>query len=112
MDYSNQLCTDVASEVAGRGRRNQAQHDRNHGRGRIGYLVRSKHVLCFTCWHGSSVRQEIRINSVPLHTVNIGQYGQDCHQCGLVLVKALTQAWPELFTREHCGFVDCKEFTR
>ena len=138
MDTATRLCMDVASEVAGRGRRNEGPiwargENESHetltraavarrypggnlvGKGdygRIGYLVRSKHVMCFFCYRAADSRQEVRVNAVALYRVNIGQYGQDCHGCGQILVKALTEAWPELFTREHCGFVDCKEYTR
>ena len=104
MDTAKRLCIDTAEEVRGRGPLVQ--------QGRIGYLVRSKHVLCLNCYHKAEHRQEVRANGVTLYRVNIGQYSQYCHHCGLVLVSALTRAWPELFTREHCGFVDCKAYTR
>ncbi len=104
MDTVTRLCIDTAEEVKGKAPLVQ--------QGRIGYLVRSKHVMCFLCYRQADSRQEVRVNAVQLYRVNIGQYGQDCHGCGAVLVKALTEAWPELFTREHCGFVDCKEYTR
>ncbi len=104
MDTVDRLCTDTAEEVRGRGPLVQ--------QGRIGYLVRSKHVLCLCCYNTPDQSADIRTNAVTLYRVNIGQYGQHCHGCGAVLVKALTRAWPELFTREHCGFVDCKEYTR
>ena len=64
---------------------------------RVGFLVNGTHVRCMMCGFDHDGDR-----GVPLHSVNIGQYGQTCHVCRLPIRRGFP-GWPELF---HAG--DCK----
>lgn len=64
----------------------------------IGYLVRSKHVRCRDCEGRAMSNQQ---STASLFRVNIGHYGQACHECGATLHIAMP-GWPELFSTDGC----------
>lgn len=67
----------------------------------IGYLVRSKHVVCKTCQPFKTPE------SADLVRDNVYPYAQSCHQCGTLLVEPRSDGWPELFALDACR--TCKE---
>ena len=63
----------------------------------IGYFYcapndKSFRVICCVCKENSL----FSVGS-PVYSVNIGDYSQDCCQCGKLLVKGKTAQWPILF---------------
>lgn len=77
--------------------------------GQIGYLVRARHVLCEGCAEGAGVRtpEQRPADWSPVYRVNVGQYAQDCHDCGAMLVDGASEQWPVLFATYDPGRGPC-----
>lgn len=66
--------------------------------GHIGYLIDSTHIRCKECQAHYNTKSE---GCASLYRVNVGHYGQDCHECAKVLNIPLL-GWPQLFSERDC----------
>lgn len=60
----------------------------------IAVLVDGRHVRCQTC----SKSRVVSRREANLYQMDIGTYGQWCHECN----KVINQGWPELQPQEDC----------